>query len=91
MVCCRKVNLKRPSNAEQLPAGKLASEWSALRLTPDEWMIQLFGREQPAGKRNILERRFIWLALSTRANLIHWALAHEALCRTATRTKNSAK
>ena len=43
---------------------ELASAWSALRLTPDEWMIPLSGQEQPEGKRNVLEGRLIWLALS---------------------------
>jgi predicted kinase len=45
-------------------ARELASERSALRLTPDEWMIPLFGQEQPEGKRNVLEGRLISLALS---------------------------
>jgi len=45
-------------------ARELASAWNALQLTPDEWMIPLFGREQPEGKRNVLEGRLIWLALS---------------------------
>ena len=45
-------------------ARELASAWDALRLTPDEWMIPLFGHEQPEGKRNVLEGRLIWLALS---------------------------
>jgi predicted kinase len=44
-------------------AKALAAEHSALRLTPDEWMIPLFGDPQPAGKRDIVEGRLIWLAL----------------------------
>ena len=44
-------------------ARELASAWSALRLTPDEWMIPLYGQEQPEGRRNVLEGRLIWLAL----------------------------
>lgn len=36
----------------------------ALRLTPDEWMIPLFGEPGVGGKRNVLEGRFVWLALS---------------------------
>ena len=35
----------------------------ALRLTPDEWMIPLFDRIQPDGKRDVLEGRLVWLAL----------------------------
>lgn len=42
----------------------LAATWNALRLTPDESMIPLFGQDQPEGKRNVLEGRLIWLALS---------------------------
>jgi predicted kinase len=44
-------------------AKALAAKHSALRLTPDAWMIPLFGDPQPAGKRDILEGRLIWLAL----------------------------
>jgi predicted kinase len=44
-------------------AKALAAKHSALRLTPDAWMIPLFGDPQPAGKRDILEGRLIWLTL----------------------------
>jgi predicted kinase len=44
-------------------AKALAAKHAALRLTPDAWMIPLFGDPQPAGKRDILEGRLIWLAL----------------------------
>jgi hypothetical protein len=53
-----------PSAGKTSRARELASRWNALRLTPDEWMIPLFGQEQPEGKRNVLEGRLIWLALS---------------------------
>src|SRR3954454_9397084 len=53
-----------PAAGKTSGARELASAWSALRLTPDEWMIPLFGQEQPEGKRNVLEGRLIWLALS---------------------------
>jgi len=53
-----------PSAGKTTRARELASRWNALRLTPDEWMIPLFGQEQPEGKRNVLEGRLIWLALS---------------------------
>ena len=53
-----------PASGKTDRARELASAWSALRLTPDEWMIPLFGQEQPEGKRNVLEGRLIWLALS---------------------------
>src|SRR5690349_23431397 len=44
-------------------AKTLAAQHAALRLTPDEWMIPLFGDPQPAGKRDILEGRLVSLAL----------------------------
>jgi predicted kinase len=53
-----------PAAGKTSRARELASAWNALRLTPDEWMIPLFGQEQPEGKRNIIEGRLIWLALS---------------------------
>jgi len=53
-----------PAAGKTIRARELASAWNALRLTPDEWMIPLFGQEQPDGKRNIVEGRLLWLALS---------------------------
>src|SRR3954468_24966816 len=53
-----------PASGKTSRARELASARGALRLTPDEWMIPLFGQEQPEGKRNVLEGRLIWLALS---------------------------
>lgn len=53
-----------PAAGKTNRARELASAWSALRLTPDEWMIPLFGQEQPEGKRNVVEGRLIWVALS---------------------------
>lgn len=53
-----------PAAGKTSRARELASEWSALRLTPDEWMVPLFGQEQPEGTRNVLEGRMIWLALA---------------------------
>ena len=53
-----------PSAGKTSRARELAQEWNARPLTPDEWMIPLFGQQQPEGKRNVLEGRLIWLALS---------------------------
>jgi len=53
-----------PAAGKTTRARELEAAWGALRLTPDEWMIPLFGQEQPEGKRNVLEGRLIWLALS---------------------------
>ena len=44
-------------------AKALAAEHAALRLTPDAWMIPMFGDPQPPGKRDVLEGRLIWVAL----------------------------
>lgn len=33
-----------------------------MRLTPDDWMIPLFGESMANGKRNVLEGRLLWLA-----------------------------
>ena len=53
-----------PAAGKTTRARELASTSGALRLTPDEWMIPLFGQEQPDGVRNVLEGRLLWLALS---------------------------
>lgn len=63
-----------PSAGKTSGARELASTWSALRLTPDEWMIPLFGQEQPEDKRNVLEGRLIWLALSALRNGVNVVL-----------------
>ena len=63
-----------PASGKTIRARELASTWSALRLTPDEWMIPLFGQEQPEGKRNIVEGRLIWLALSALRLGVHVVL-----------------
>ena len=52
-----------PGAGKTTRAKELAAANRALRLTPDEWMIPLFGQEQPEGKRNVLEGSLIWLAL----------------------------
>jgi predicted kinase len=52
-----------PAAGKTSRARELAAARNALRLTPDEWMIPLFGQVQPEGKRNVLEGRLIWLAL----------------------------
>jgi predicted kinase len=53
-----------PASGKTSRARELAAAWGALRLTPDEWMIPLFGQDQPEGRRNVLEGRLIWLALT---------------------------
>jgi len=63
-----------PATGKSSRARELASTWSALRLTPDEWMIPLFGQKPPEGKRNVLEGRLIWLALSALRNGVNVVL-----------------
>jgi predicted kinase len=44
-------------------AREIEDRSGALRLTPDEWMVPLFGDSDAAGKRDVLEGRFVWLAM----------------------------
>lgn len=43
-------------------AKRLARERRMLRLTPDDWMAPLFGHNDAAGRRDILEGRMVWTA-----------------------------
>jgi predicted kinase len=43
-------------------AGKIAQEDKAVRFSPDEWMIPLFGEPDADGKRAVLEGRLLWAA-----------------------------
>jgi hypothetical protein len=52
-----------PGSGKTTVAKKLAREQNALRLTPDEWMIPLFGQPEADGKRDVLEGLMIGLAL----------------------------
>jgi predicted kinase len=53
-----------PGAGKTTVAGELAATWNALRLTPDEWHLPLFGTSLRAdGKRDILEGRLISVAL----------------------------
>ena len=51
-----------PGSGKTTRARELERERSALRLTPDEWMIPLFGESDADGRRDVLEGRFVWLA-----------------------------
>lgn len=53
-----------PAAGKTTLARRIEIEHRALRLTPDEWMIPLFGESMANGKRNVLEGRFIATALS---------------------------
>jgi predicted kinase len=52
-----------PAAGKTTLARRIEIEHQALRLTPDEWMIPLFGESTADGKRNVLEGRFIATAL----------------------------
>ena len=52
-----------PGSGKTTRAREIEAEWGALRLTPDEWMIPLFGESEAGGKRDVLEGRFVWLAI----------------------------
>jgi predicted kinase len=52
-----------PGSGKTTIAKKPAKEQNALRLTPDEWMIPLFGEPEADGGRDVLEGLMISLAL----------------------------
>ncbi|MEV2212229.1 ATP-binding protein [Streptomyces sp. NPDC050997] len=52
-----------PGAGKTTTARRLAEEHRALRLTPDEWMIPLFGESEADGKRDVLEGRLLRLGL----------------------------
>jgi predicted kinase len=52
-----------PAAGKTTRAKELAARHRALRLTPDEWMIPLFGEPEADGRRDVLEGRLIWVAL----------------------------
>ncbi|MEU7871927.1 ATP-binding protein [Dactylosporangium sp. NPDC049140] len=52
-----------PGAGKSTRAAELAVAHRALRLTPDEWMIPLFGEPEAGGKRDVLEGRLITVAL----------------------------
>jgi predicted kinase len=51
-----------PAAGKTTLARELEAKHSALRLTPDEWMIPLFAASGAGGPRDVLEGRFVWLA-----------------------------
>jgi predicted kinase len=52
-----------PGAGKTTRAKELAAKHRALRLTPDEWMIPLFGDSMADGKRFVLEGRLISVGL----------------------------
>ncbi|CAA9332319.1 MAG: hypothetical protein AVDCRST_MAG48-3196 [uncultured Friedmanniella sp.] len=56
-----------PGAGKTTRAVALAAEHRALRLTPDVWMIPLYGASDPDGKRDVLEGRLVSVALQALA------------------------
>jgi predicted kinase len=58
-----------PGSGKTYRARELAAERGALRLTPDEWALTLFGsddrHQEPGGKRWLLEGRLVALGVET--------------------------
>lgn len=52
-----------PASGKTTRAREIERTYNALRFTPDEWMIPLYGESDPDGKRDVLEGRLIWVAL----------------------------
>src|SRR3954453_22498358 len=52
-----------PGAGKTTRAAELAAAHRALRLTPDEWMIPLFGEPDAGGKRDVREGRLITVAV----------------------------
>jgi predicted kinase len=52
-----------PAAAKTTRARELATQHRALRLSPDAWMISLFGESEADGRRDVLEGRLIWVGL----------------------------
>lgn len=52
-----------PGAGKTTEALRLAAEERAVRLSPDEWMLPLFGESDPDGKRDVLEGRLIRVGL----------------------------
>lgn len=52
-----------PGAGKTVRARELAAERGALLMTPDAWMIPLFGQSQPDGKRDLVEGLLIAVAI----------------------------
>jgi len=52
-----------PATGKTTVARQIEVERRALRLTPDDWMIPLFNDSDAGGRRDVLEGRFVWLAM----------------------------
>ena len=51
-----------PGSGKTTRARELEHESGAIRLSPDEWMMPLFGLSDVDGRRDVIEGRLIWIA-----------------------------
>jgi predicted kinase len=70
-----------PASGKTTLARRFQAERGALRLTPDEWMKPLFDDSEADGKRDVLEGRFVWLALDALRAGIDVVLDFGVWCR----------
>ncbi|EYB67813.1 hypothetical protein DEIPH_ctg032orf0057 [Deinococcus phoenicis] len=83
-----------PGSGKTTLARQLEQEHAALRLSPDEWMLPLFGAGDVDGKRDVLERQLLWgvaaRALSLGVSVVLdyglWSREERALYRERVRT-----
>jgi predicted kinase len=54
-----------PAAGKTTRARQLAAQERALRMTPDEWMVTLFGEPEVGDKRDIVEARLLRMAWDT--------------------------
>lgn len=62
-----------PGAGKTTEARRLAAVQRAVRLSPDDWMLPLFGESDPNGLRDVMEGRLIWVgleALKAGANVV---------------------
>lgn len=52
-----------PGTGKTTAARRIEADHSALRLTKDEWVSALFGRENPASAQNVIEGRLVQIGL----------------------------
>ncbi|HEY9293978.1 MAG TPA: ATP-binding protein [Microlunatus sp.] len=52
-----------PGAGKTTEALRLAETERAVRLSPDEWMLPLFGESDPNGLRDVMEGRLVWVGL----------------------------
>lgn len=54
-----------PGAGKTTVARSIETSVVAVRLTPDDWLLPMFGHAEPTGVRDVLEGRMLWLAHRT--------------------------